>query len=287
MHCDDFRVIADSYLSDELLIETNHDVIRHLDSCANCRFELAGRRQLRHRLKIQFNESAALRIREGFAAGLKLQLRDQALGRPRIAIPRFAYVGVAASILIAVAVGILGLQSLRNSRRELLAWTNLTESAIGDHRECAVEHRLAPTIISLDEAGRTYDRAFANLASAVSSEGVLPAGAQLLDAHSCMFQGKRFAHFVVKYHDQIASVLVAKVDAPNSRAPRPEPGQLVKGFDANSYRIAFFQTSKHAGFVVSGMNEADNLAIARSVAPALEKQIRRAEENVEARAFKW
>ena len=287
MQCDDFREIADSYLSDELLIETNHDVIRHLDSCANCRFELASRRQLRHQLRTQFNEAAELRPGHDFGAKLRSQLRDQALGRPRIIIPRIAYVGIAASLLIALAFGLLALQSWRNRRNEQLAWANLTESAVGDHRECALEHKLGPTIINLDEAGRTYDRAFANLAGAVPSEGVLPAGAQLMDAHSCMFQGRRFAHLVVKYHDQIASVLVARMDAPNSRAPKLEPGQLVREFDANSYRIAFFQTSKHAGFVVSGMNEADNLAIARSVAPALEKQIRRAEENVEARAFKW
>jgi len=287
MQCDDFREVADSYLSDELLIETNHDVIRHLDSCANCRFELASRRQLRHQLRTQFNQAADLRPGHDFEAKLRNQLRDQALGRPRIMIPRIAYVGIAASLLIALAVGLLALQSWRNGRIEQLAWANLTESAIGDHRECALEHKLGPTIINLHEAGRTYDRAFANLADALSSESVLPAGAQLMDAHSCMFQGRRFAHLVVKYHDQIASVLVARMDAPNSRAPKPEPGQLVREFDANSYRIAFFQTSKHAGFVVSGMNEADNLAIARSVAPALEKQIRRAEENVEARAVKW
>src|ERR1051326_5757301 len=84
MQCDDFREIADSYLSDQLLIETNHDVIRHLDSCANCRFELSSRRQLRHQLRTQFNASEDLRPSSEFVSALKNHLRDQAAGRSRI-----------------------------------------------------------------------------------------------------------------------------------------------------------------------------------------------------------
>ena len=33
MRCEDFREIADSFLSDELLVETNHEVVRHLEDC--------------------------------------------------------------------------------------------------------------------------------------------------------------------------------------------------------------------------------------------------------------
>src|SRR6266849_4256741 len=175
MLCDDFREIADSYLSDELLIETNHDVIRHLETCAGCRFELASRRQLRHQLRTQFNQASDLQLRDEFANNLKLQLRDHALGRPRGVIPRMAYVGIAASLLIAVTVGFVAFQKWRAGQRDLIAWTSLTESAAGDHRECALEHKLGATIIDLDEAGRVYDRAYANLANEIVSAGALPA----------------------------------------------------------------------------------------------------------------
>jgi anti-sigma factor RsiW len=282
MQCDDFREIADSYLSDELLIETNHDVIRHLDSCANCRFELASRQQLRHQLRTQFNQTGDLQPRGEFVSTLKNQLRDQAVGRSRIVIPRLAYVGIAATILLATVVGLLAVQSWRNSRRELLAWTNLTKSAVGDHRECALEHKLGPTIIDLKEAGRTYDPAFANLANALTSEGALPAGAQLIGAHSCEFQGRRFAHLVIKFHDQVASILVAKTVAPNNRAPIPQPGDLVTPLKSDSYRIASFQTAGHAVFVASGLSENDNMTLARSVAPALAKHLARAEQTLDA-----
>ena len=51
MNCRDFRDIADSYLSDELLTETNHDMIRHMESCSGCRDLIGARREIRSRLK--------------------------------------------------------------------------------------------------------------------------------------------------------------------------------------------------------------------------------------------
>src|SRR5215467_9300795 len=102
MQCNDFREIADSYLSDELLIETNHDVLRHLESCGECRAELAARRELRQELRTKFNHARDLQIPEGFSDALKARMREQALDRRGTNIPRIAYVGIAATLLIAI-----------------------------------------------------------------------------------------------------------------------------------------------------------------------------------------
>ena len=284
MQCSDFREIADSYLSDELLVETNHDVIRHLESCAECRAELAARRDLRHELRMKFNQSAELRVPDGFADGLRTQLREQALHRSGTAIPRIAYVGIAATILIAIGLGLLAVQRWRAGQRELIAWASLTNSATGDHRECALEHKLKATIITLAEAGRIYDRAYANLADQTPLQASLPAGAQLIDAHSCALAGRRFAHLVVKYHDQVASIVIARNDA-NAKAPNAMPGDIPAAFTSDSYQVAAFQTTRHAVFVVSSLNEIDNMTLARSVLPLLEKQIRGGEEPLQAKLF--
>src|ERR1043166_1451533 len=138
MQCSDFREIADSYLSDELLIETNHDVIRHLDSCGECRSELAARRELRHELRTKFNQAPELRVRDGFSDSLRTQLRQQAWQRPGMVIPRIAYVGIAATLLIAIGLGFLAVQRWRAGQRELAAWASVTNSATADHRECAL-----------------------------------------------------------------------------------------------------------------------------------------------------
>ena len=57
MYCKEFKGIMDSYISDELLIETNHEVLRHLENCSDCRDELAERRNL----KLRGSEFAVLR----------------------------------------------------------------------------------------------------------------------------------------------------------------------------------------------------------------------------------
>ena len=284
MQCSDFREIADSYLSDELLIETNHDVIRHLDSCGECRSELAARRQLRRELRTKFNQASELRVPDGFSNSLRMQLKQQPFQRPGVVIPRIAYVGIAATLLIAVGLGFLAVERWRAGQRESAAWASLTNSATADHRECALEHKLRGTIISLAEAGRVYDRAYASLADQTSLQASLPTGAQLIDAHSCAFQGRRFAHVVLKYHDQVASIVIAP-RAANAKAPTAMPGDIAAAFNSDSYQVAAFQTASHAVFVVSSLNEADNMTIARSVSPLLEKQLRSTEQPLQARLF--
>src|SRR5215470_12567089 len=79
VRCHDFREMADSYLSDELLTETNHDMINHLESCAECRRELTARRNLRLNLRASFARADTLRTRDEFADNLRRELRVLAL----------------------------------------------------------------------------------------------------------------------------------------------------------------------------------------------------------------
>ena len=53
--CEKIRKYLDSYISNELLIETNHEVLRHVESCPACASELEARTQLRTRLKTAVN----------------------------------------------------------------------------------------------------------------------------------------------------------------------------------------------------------------------------------------
>jgi anti-sigma factor RsiW len=45
--CGKVRGYLDSYLSNELLVETNHEVLRHLESCPQCAAELSTRARVR------------------------------------------------------------------------------------------------------------------------------------------------------------------------------------------------------------------------------------------------
>ena len=77
MQCHDFRDIACLFLDDELLVETNHEVIRHLESCAGCRRELAARRNIRVKLRAAISSAPELQMTETFVERLRLELQSQ------------------------------------------------------------------------------------------------------------------------------------------------------------------------------------------------------------------
>jgi len=60
MECRDVREMADSFLGDELLTETNHEILRHLESCPVCRADLASRRELREGVRRAFQRAPDL-----------------------------------------------------------------------------------------------------------------------------------------------------------------------------------------------------------------------------------
>ena len=300
MQCRDFREIADSYLSDELLIETNHDVIRHLESCADCRRELAARRELRSKLREGFQDVTELQMRAEFAGILKSQLRETALRRRPSMITRATQIAIAASLVIAAALGFRVVQHRwpmqsppdvavgpsrdtkgngeKRAGQPAFLSALLTESAVGDHRNCAIAYRLEERPIDLDEAGRKYDRAYINLVSAIMSEGILPAGAELVTAHSCVFKGQRFGHVILKYHGQLVSILVMKSESKDQSASVAEP--LIASAQTDGYESAQFQTARHAVFVVSALSDNENLAIAQAIAPSVSRHIQRTERVV-------
>ena len=79
MNCRDVREIADSFLCEELLTETNHEILRHLDTCPLCRTEIDARRRLRGALRDAFNRAPELQPSAEFQNRLRDQLRDVSL----------------------------------------------------------------------------------------------------------------------------------------------------------------------------------------------------------------
>ena len=57
MNCRDVREVADSYLGEEVLPETNDQVLRHLGICPPCRTEIDARRRVRSALRDAFSRA--------------------------------------------------------------------------------------------------------------------------------------------------------------------------------------------------------------------------------------
>lgn len=75
MRCREFREIVCVFLDDELLVETNHEVINHAETCANCRRELAARQALRLKLRAAIADAPETQMSDKFVESLRAQLR--------------------------------------------------------------------------------------------------------------------------------------------------------------------------------------------------------------------
>lgn len=321
MECSEFDDIADSYLGGELSVETNHEVLQHLEACDACRRELAARRELRARLRAAFYGDAALSVRPEFEARLRADLRSKALGQATAQPTLFGRIGgwpaaIAASLFLAVVIGLFTLQQ-RQSPQPVpadLAATGghaqpaagekaegsqsspqhqtspgvshvsfeLREAAAGDHRDCAVKFNLREDPIDLEEAGRKFDPAFINLASVVKTRSEdLTGQFEFIESHSCVFEGQRFAHVVLKHRGRVVSLLVAEPEQNETTAQAATPDNTRREVDACShsgqYQISCFETARHAVFVISDLSEAENLAVAHAFAPSIQEHIARSE----------
>src|SRR5215813_13607543 len=108
MNCRDVREIADSFLCEELLTETNHEILRHIETCPVCRTEIDGRRRLRGALRDAFNRAPDLQSSAEFQTRLRDQLRDVSAHRTRSWSLSGRWLALAAGVVLAVAVaGIL------------------------------------------------------------------------------------------------------------------------------------------------------------------------------------
>ena len=296
MQCHQFREIADSYLGNDLSVETTHAVNSHLANCTECYRELSARRDLRSRLRNALINAPENRMRPEFANILRARLRDHAQSDANASVVALnskssstkfrwmASAALAACLLLALGIGAEVLreshtardpvaESSSASRPDLLPNlfnASLAKSAVGDHRDCAIHFRLSEKPIDLDEAGRKYDPSYVNLSSALLS-GDLPTGVEFLEAHSCIFESRRFAHLVLRYQGRLVSLLITDNEA-NMRTRQPSPptveqATFIQCSQFDGYRVSCLQTARHAIFVVSDLSEGENLALARTLAP--------------------
>ncbi len=304
MRCQEFREILDSYLGDELLIETNHEVLKHLENCPACRQELAARRDLRARLRLAVRNAPETRIDSAFARRLEDNLRETVL-HPTTFFEKFKPAGIFGNrAILAAAFGLLimlfggwfllrstaapdnialsnqPIETARPTESPIvqavqIAWRELTAHAVGDHRNCALKYNLAEDPITLDEAATKYGKYNKDLDKAVFAPlkeifGAKNAGKiDLLEAHSCVYEGRRFAHVVLKYRSRRVSVLITETDLP------VENMKIAADQFDGEMRVASFCTAHHAIFVVSDLNEKDNTTIAEAILPSISRHIER------------
>ena len=217
--CRQMRELMDSYISGELTVESNHDVLRHVERCEACRSELERRERMGALLIESFGAAP-----DATAFGARL---TQALDREQHRWGRLArYGSIAAALLLIAGAG---------------AWFSRPvdaaafDDSVDDHIICALSYPPSATYDANRAAG-ALEPAYQPIVSAVSHN---PGGYELIDAHMCPLQGRNYAHLVYRNGEHKLSVFAETAD--RGRLPlthqSPRKGFVTTGGAAGRHQV--------------------------------------------------
>ncbi len=267
--CERVRRNLDAYLSNELLVETTGDVLRHLETCEACSGELAARTRLRDALR---HAVATQEPPPELRLAIQRRLRDEQPGFWGFS-PARRWVVAVAAVLIVVLAGLAAQRWMEVARgRRLVA--GVLEIGVADHVQCAVKGHNYPDVANPPEKLREkLGPQYAGLLAVVQQK--LP-GFEILEAHVCSIPGssRKYVHFITRGRGTILSVVLTRRDGeqlPRGAAFRSGTAGNVDLYQAHleGMNAAGFETRDYWGFVVSDLSPAAITQIAAELAPPL------------------
>ena len=292
MDCRNFKEVLDSYLSDELAVETNHAVMRHAEHCPNCRNEMGARRNLRGVLQAAATTTIASpefrhRLRERLrAAALTeadvLQAVQETPGESffakwvgRFSMPQFA---LATAAFLLVLLSSVYLFSGSNNVQAAVLSPAILQQAAGDHDHCAAFWRnLTQGENDPVHDIKDYDPSLQDLGK-YSPHKTL--GLQFHYAHVCNQDGRQFVHLVYSRGKDLISLLVTRRNAQAMKdgvVPTDDGGtsglQRELGL-LGKYSVSAFQTSSHVVLLVSSLDEQTQQTLAEKLAQPISQLLR-------------
>jgi hypothetical protein len=270
MNCRDVREVADSFLCDELLTETNHEILQHLDTCASCRSEIDARRTLRRTLRDAFDRAPELQARPEFLERLRGNLRDAPARDHRSWMFSRRWFAIAAGLVLAAGLG--GAVLMKRSAPP--ASDALAQDAIGDHRNCALKFRLVRMPIPLEEAAQQFDSAFRLLLTAPPDDMSIPGGAaRVVERHSCAYGARRFGHVILQYQGHVVSLLVTANGGSSDAVDTADAVPHVIGRPMNGLSVVSVNSSRHAVLLVSDLEDAELTQLSQAVSLPLAQRL--------------
>ena len=267
MKCRDVRELADSFLGEELLTETNHEILHHLETCPVCRADLDARRAVRDGVRGAFHRAASLEPSPEFVAGLRTTLQNSASeAQPRRGTRLLGLWALAATVLLAATVG------LAYRGREWMAATGaLARAAVGDHLNCALHFRLTEQPITLADAATRYGPDYLVLENLPPDDVMTAAGpARVLERHACVYGGRRFAHIVFEYRGQRVSLLVTAAGRnPQPRLPGDAAPHVTSAGRIDAIAVVSFRAAGQMVFFAGDVEQTDLMQLADAIAEPL------------------
>jgi len=288
--CERYRRYFDAYLDNELLVETNQDVLQHLNSCVECARILEGRARTKQLVRNAVTKEQAP---PELVAALRSRLRTE---RPSFfAFNTVRWMMAAAAVLLLAIVGVGSLQWARivqfggdegvfptlSARMQELLRVGLI-----DHVHCAIISQQWKRFISFDEMKASTGRQalgpeFIDLVPAV--EAKLGAEYKLVLGHRCVANHRRYIHLILT-GEKGAIVSLVITEKNNESFSQSDAVTVIRASGIPIYRgrqgileIAGFESDKYLAYVVSNLDRATNLNVASLMAPVVYNHLHKLE----------
>ncbi len=288
MDCRNFKEVLDSYLSDELAVETNHALMRHAEHCANCRNEMGARRNLRGVLRGAVTATTAtpefqhrlrerLRAEAGTTPIAKEPSRESLFAKwfGRFSMPQFAM--ATATLLLVIASSVYLFSSSTNVQAAALSPAVLQQAA-GDHDHCAAFWRnLTQGENDPVRNVEDYDPSLQDLGKHSPHQAL---GLKFHYAHVCSENGRKFVHLVYSRDGQLISLLITQRNAQAMKdgvVPTDDGGKAGLQRELGlmgKYSVSAFQTSKHVVLLVSSLDEQTQQTLTEKLAQPISHLLR-------------
>jgi Putative zinc-finger len=289
--CARIRRYFDAYLDNELLVETNHEVLRHLSVCSECTKILNDRARVKRELKRIVEQQTA-------PAVLLESIQTAIRGRKRFFdfdVRRWAM--VAASILVFAIGGVIALRpgglggpiitASRDSLELISAQAQeLMRVGLVDHVHCALVVGKWKQFLSLEhmkaETGReALGPEFIPLVTLVS-EKVGPK-LHVVQGHRCVTNHRQYVHIILTGDKgAIVSLVITQKDGEafdrgGIVATLRASGVPVYRANEGQLEIAAFETNRYLAYVVSNLDRDGNLNVASRLAMPVYEYLRAVE----------
>lgn len=277
--CARIRRYMDSYINNELLVETNHEVLRHLETCPACATEVESRTRMKARLQSAVrNQSVPEDLQERVGAVLREDSRNS------FAWARWA--SAAAAVLV-VAVGLWvelprwtrpALPDLADRRGQDVFIQKVSASlsavltvGLGDHIHCSIFRKYPKSPPSVNEMAQKLGPAYQDLVPLVKAR--VPEEFRIILAHQCGYHGRRFVHLTLTNGSSLLSLVITRKQPGESMQALTvsdhASGVAVYQAAAQNYDVAGFETDQFLAYVVSDLGARQNLQIAYALAPSV------------------
>jgi hypothetical protein len=269
--CERIRQQLDSYLSNELLVETASEVVHHLESCQACSRDLESRMGVRDALqRAVSNRPVPDSVRTHVVRKLRASQTRSFTG---VSVKRWA-LGLATAAL--VLFGLFAAEWLNLRRGEQLI-ASILKLGVSDHVICAIQGHNYPEVANRpDQIREKLGARYAPLLQVVQQR--LP-GFELLEGHICSIPGsdRKYVHFITRGQGTILSVILTERNGaalPRDKLLSADSGGLGIYHDhLSGMEIAGFESGQYFAFVVSDLNQKELLQLARGLAPALNETL--------------